>query len=204
MPTTDDYGQGVSIAALTDAPNAATLAQDIANAITERSVMRFATASARNATLTSPADGMVTYLAAEQRLDARVAGTWVTMGASISSWTTISLVSGFSHNGNSNGTVQYRRINLFGEISVQLQGALSVTYGGGSIPNSGIFTSSPLPTAARPASLRTVVIPCSDVNSDRITLKLDAKTDGHLEIYGTNASTNRPGWIGFNGVFYSL
>lgn len=203
MPTTDDYGQGVSIAALTDAPNAATLAQDIANAIVQRGVMRFSTASERNATLTSPTDGMVAYLATEQLITARVGGTWVTIGSSVSSWTNITLVSGFAHNGNSNGNVQYRRINLFGEPSVQLQGALSVTYGP-AIPNSGVFTASPLPTEARPASLRTVVIPCSDNSSERITLKLDAKTGGHLEIYGTNSSTNRPPWIGFNGVFYSL
>lgn len=203
MPTTDDYGQGVEIAALTDAPDAEELAKDIANAIAPRSIMRFADAAARAATVTSPADGMATYLTAEQRLDLRVAGTWVTIGSSVSPWTTIGLVSGFAHNGNSNGTLQYRRINLFGEPSIQLKGALAVTYSP-SIPNSGIFTASPLPTASRPTSLRTVTIPCSDVNSDRITLKMDAQTNGHLNIYGTNSGDNRPVWIGFNGVFYSL
>ncbi|MBB1253163.1 hypothetical protein H3146_07235 [Streptomyces sp. OF3] len=203
MPTTDAYGQGIKIAALTDAPNAETLAYDIVNALTPQSVMRFADAAARAAAITSPVNGMLTYLVAEQRIDARVGGSWVTIGSSVSTWTTIGLVSGYSHNGNSNGTLQYRRINLFGEPSIQLKGALNVTYSPG-IPNSGTFTASALPVAARPSSLRTVVIPCSDVTSDRITLKLDAQTSGHLRIYGTNSTNNRPPWIGFNGVFYSL
>lgn len=203
MPTTDDYDQDVEIASLTDAPDASKLAREIVNAVVQRSVMRFATASARNATLTSPIDGMVTYLTAEQQLQARVAGAWVVVGTASSPWVTVGLVSGFAHNGNSNGTMQYRRINLFGEPSIQLKGALSVTYSP-SIPNSGIFTASPLPTSSRPTDLRTVTIPCSDVNSDRITLKMDAQPDGHLNIYGTNSSDNRPIWIGFNGVFYSL
>lgn len=62
MATTDDYGQGVSIASLTDAPNAEVLAKAIANAIVARSVMRFASASSRAATLTAPVEGMVTWL----------------------------------------------------------------------------------------------------------------------------------------------
>ncbi|MFP8944690.1 hypothetical protein ACLIYM_25105 [Streptomyces fenghuangensis] len=203
MPTTDDYGQGVQLAALTDPPDAAKLARDLADGILPRSVLRFTDAAERNATLASPADGMVAYLENEQLLTVRIGGTWVQIGSSVSAWKTISLVSGFAHNGNSNGTVQYRIVNDFGVTSIQLRGALSVTYSP-SIPNSGVFTASPLPTAARPTSLRTVVIPCSDVNSDRITLKLDAKTSGHLEIFGTNSTTNRPIWIGFNGVSYSL
>ena len=65
MAGTDDYGQGVSIAALTDAPNAEILAKNLGNAIVSRSAMRFASASARTAALTgvsAPVEGMVTYL----------------------------------------------------------------------------------------------------------------------------------------------
>ncbi|MDG9703824.1 hypothetical protein [Streptomyces sp. DH37] len=206
MPTTDDYGQGVNIAALTDAPNAETLAKNIVNAILRRSVLSYADAAERDATLTgalAPVDGQVAYLQAEQLLTARVAGAWVAIGSATSSWTTVNLVDGFAHDGNANGTVQYRRLNLFGEQSIQLKGALAVTYSP-SIPNAGVFTAAPLPTNSRPTKLRTVTIPCSDVDSTRITLKLDAQPGGHLKIYGTNSSDTRPPWIGFNGVFYSL
>lgn len=80
MATTDDYGQGVSISALTDAPNAETLAKNIANALAPRSVMRFASSSARTAALTgatAPVEGMVTYLQDVDRLYVYTGSAWV-------------------------------------------------------------------------------------------------------------------------------
>ncbi|WP_109000759.1 H-type lectin domain-containing protein [Streptomyces rishiriensis] len=79
MATTDDYGQGVSIAALTDAPDASALARNIANAIVSRSVMRFASASARTAALSgasAPVEGMVTWLQDVDRLYRYNGSTW--------------------------------------------------------------------------------------------------------------------------------
>ena len=55
----------------------------------------------------------------------------------------------------------------------------------------------------RPSTLRTVLIPCSDVSSDRIALKLDVQTDGYLQVFGTGSGV-KPPWIGFNGVIVSL
>ena len=83
MATTDDYGQGVSIAALTDAPNAETLAKNIANGIAPRSVMRFASASTRTATLTgatAPVEGMVSYLQDTDRLYVYTGSAWGEIG----------------------------------------------------------------------------------------------------------------------------
>lgn len=65
MPTTDDYGQGIDIATLLDAPDAGVLAKGIGNEIAPRSNMVFASASARNATLQSPVEGMEAWLLAE-------------------------------------------------------------------------------------------------------------------------------------------
>lgn len=205
--TTDRFGQGVDIAALTNAPNAQTLAFNIVDALTGRSVMRFASASARNATITAPVHGMVAALNSEKLLTWYDGSAWTVIGSGAAAWSNVPLAGGYSHNGNSNGTFQYRVVNLFGEKSVMLQGAVTATYSGSTIANGGVVTSTALPAAARPASLRTVVIPCSDVNSARITLKLDAQPDGHLKIYGTGTGsdgTSKPPWIGFNGVFYSL
>lgn len=207
MATTDAYGQGIPITALTDAPNANSLIFGPVDELTERSVMRFSSASARNATLTAPVAGMVAYLITEKLFTGYDGTAWVVLAAGTSAWTNVPLASGYSHNGNSNGSFQYRVVNLFGEKTVMLQGAVNATYSGTAIANDGVLTSVALPSAARPGSLRTVVVPCSDVNSVRITLKLDARSDGHLQIYGTGTGpdgTTKPPWIGFNGVFYSL
>lgn len=80
MATTDDYGQGVSIAARTDAPDAETLAKAIANGAVSRGVLRYANAAARTAALTgpsAPAEGMVTSLADTDRLYRYNGSAWV-------------------------------------------------------------------------------------------------------------------------------
>lgn len=207
MPTTDDYGQGVQIAALTDAPSAETLAADIANAIAPRSAMRFASASERNATLTSPIGGMLAWVDTEGLLTHYDGESWVVLSAGTSAWTTVPLVAGFAHNGNANGTFQYRVVNQFGEDEIQFRGAVSVTYSGTTIPNTGILNSIAVPAEARPTSLRTITVPCSDVDSVRITLKLDIQTNGFLKLFGTGSGSDgvtTPPWVGFNGCFSSL
>lgn len=102
MPTPDDYGQDVSIASLTDAPDASKLAQDIANAIAQRSVMRFASATERGATLVgdaAPVEGMTTWLQDVNRLEVYDGATWVTPPATLTSTSSgLSVASGFSLN----------------------------------------------------------------------------------------------------------
>lgn len=203
MPTTDTYGQGISLASLTDAPDLPKAIADVANGLIPRGVMRFASASARGATLTSPVDGMVTYLQDVKRLDARISGTWVALSVGVSSWTTINLNSPFTHNGNSNGTFQYRLLNIAGEESLQLRGAIARSSWPSSPAASYVINSTALPSLVRPQTLRTVLIPCSDVSSDRIALKLDVQTSGYLEVFGFSSDV-KPPWIGFNGVTVSL
>lgn len=206
MATTDSYGQGVSIAALTDAPNAESLAKSIANGLAQRGTMRFASASTRGATLVgtaAPVEGMQTWLQDINRLDVYDGSAWVAVSTGSSAWTTISPAAGFTQNGNSNGTLQYRLLNISGEDSLQFRGAVARASWPTTPASSYVINSSALPAAVRPATLRTVLIPCSDVSSDRIALKLDVKTDGFLEVFGTG-STVKPPWIGFNGVIVSL
>lgn len=62
---TDIYGQGVTIYTNSESPNLEALAKNLGNGIVPRSVMRFASASARTAALAgaaAPVEGMVTYL----------------------------------------------------------------------------------------------------------------------------------------------
>ncbi|MGW7087499.1 hypothetical protein ACWGH2_28940 [Streptomyces sp. NPDC054871] len=206
MPITDDYGQGINIASLTDAPDAAKLAKDLGNLLAPRGVMRFASASARSATLTdaaTPVEGMQTWLQDVNRLDVYDGSGWVAVSTGASAWTTISLASGFSQNGNSNGTLQYRLLNISGEESLQFRGAVGRSSWPSTPAGSYIINSTALPSIVRPSTLRTVLIPCSDVASDRIALKLDVQTDGYLQVFGTGSGV-KPPWLGFNGVIVSL
>lgn len=213
MPTTDDYGQGISIASLTDAPDADKLATDIVNAIAQRSAMRFSSSSARGATLTSPVEGMVSWLQDVNRLEVYDGAGWITIAAGTTGWVNVPVTTADgwstfadSDNNNHQGTWQYRVVYMFGQQTIMFRGGIGrifpVSY---TPPGSGYYqlTSTPLPTDARPTQLRTLVVPCSDINSDRITLKLDVRTDGHLRLYGV-ISGSTPPWVGFNGVSTAL
>ena len=62
---TDSFGQGVTVYTNAEAPNLEALAKNLASGIVPRSIMRFASASARTAALAgvaAPVEGMVTYL----------------------------------------------------------------------------------------------------------------------------------------------
>jgi hypothetical protein len=203
VPLTDPYGQNVPYSTLTDQANAQTLGQGLVEGIVPRTNMRFKSANVRGATITKPVAGMVTWLEDVRRLEVYDGTGWSTITAGTSAWTTIQLTPPFNHNGNSQGTFQYRLINLFGELGLMFRGGLSIQY-----PGSGGLTdlrmnAFTLPATVRPSTLRTLVVPCSDVSSERITLKMDVTTAGLLNLYGTNGTT-RPPWVGFNGVFCSL
>ncbi|CUW31796.1 hypothetical protein [Streptomyces reticuli] len=203
MPVPDDYGQGINIASLTDAPDAEKLAKEIANALAKRGVMSFASASARGATIPAPTEGMLTWIRDADRLDLYDGGAWVTVSVGNRAWTTIALSSGWAQNGNSQGTFQYRIVNFAGEDTIMFRGGISRSSYPSSMPSSFTLNASSLPASARPSTLRTIVVPCSDVNSDRITLKLDITPSGDLNLFGTS-STAKPPWVGFNGCFASL
>lgn len=202
MPVPDDYGQGIQIASLTDAPDAEKLAKEIANALAKRGVMYFASTSARGATIPAPTEGMLTWIRDADRLDLYDGSAWVTVSVGNRAWTTISLTTGWAHNGNDQGTLQYRIVNFAGEDTIMFRGGVSrASYG--ALQAYYQLNANPLPASARPSTLRTISVPCSDVNSERITLKLDITTDGWLRVFGIQARTLPP-WVGFNGCFASL
>lgn len=206
MPTTDGYGQGISLISLTDAPDLPKGIADLAAGLIPRGILRFASASTRGATLAgdfAPVEGMLTWLNDVNRLDVYDGSAWVAVSTGTSAWTTIGLASGFTQNGNSNGTLQYRLLNISGEESIQFRGAVNRTSYPSSPPSSYVINNTALPSAVRPSTLRSVLIPCSDTSSDRIALKLDVRTDGYLEAIGFSSSV-KPPWIGFNGVTVSL
>lgn len=206
MPTTDVYEQDIGLWSLTDAPDIPSAIALFAQGVLPRLRLTFASASARGATLngdTAPIPGMMTWLTDIGRLDIYDGTTWVAISTGSSTWKTITPASSFQQNGNSNGTFQYRLLNISGEESLQFRGALGRSSWPSSPASSYVVNNSALPSAVRPSTLRTVVVPCSDVSSSRITLKLDVRTDGYLEVFGTGSGV-KPPWIGFNGVIVSL
>lgn len=202
MPLTDSYAQNVPYPTLTDKPNAQTMGQGIVEGVIPRTVMRFPSAVVRGATIAVPQAGMVTWLKDVGRLEVFDGESWSVITAGKSTWKTITPNIGFSQNGNDQGTFAYRVINLFGEMGIMFRGGLTINYVGGQFLQSKLNTFD-LPVEARPSSLRTLVIPCSDVSSERVTLKLDVKANGELILYGIQTGT-KPPWIGFNGVFCAL
>lgn len=205
MPTTDSYGQGIDIAALTDAPDGPKAVRDLADGVIPRSILRFADAAERNATLTgatAPVAGMMAWLDAEEILTLYDGAAWVTVATATTSWTTLSLAAGYAHDGNSNGNAQYKRINVGGADMIVMRGGISITYSGGNLPNSGNLLSSVLPTTARPTTVRTLNVTCSNLSSSVSAFKMDAETSGQLELAQASGST--PPWISLNGVMYSL
>jgi hypothetical protein len=202
----DKWGQGIALWQMTDPPSIPDAIKALADGVIPRGVLRFASASARGAALAgdyAPVEGMLTWLQDVNRLDLWDGSAWVAVSTGQSAWKTITPESPWTQNGNSNGTWQYRLLNISGEESLQFRGALARSSYPSSPPTSYVVNNTALPSSVRPSTLRTVLIPCSDVSSDRIALKLDVRTDGYLEVFGFS-STVKPPWIGFNGVTVSL
>lgn len=143
-------------------------------------------------------------------------GNWIAhgrlVGTTDQAWTTGSLATGFTHDGNSNGNVQYRMVVIGGTRVMQWRGGLGITYVSNSIQNGGDCLSTPLATALRPTSTRSLSAACSGTNSSTYSLKVDARADGQIRVVGTTTSTTdayaspiiRPPWVSLNGLQYSL
>jgi hypothetical protein len=118
-------------------------------------------------------------------------------------WTEVSLASGFTANGNSNGVPAYRVLNILGAVRVEWKGGVGITYDSGSnIINAGFFLATPLDIV--PANLRTIPAACSAQSSSVNSLKIDFQVDGTAKIVGTNTTTINPPWVSLNHVEYYL
>ncbi|MFF0588389.1 hypothetical protein ACFYWD_20730 [Streptomyces sp. NPDC003781] len=207
MPTPDAYGQGIQIWSMTDAPSIPDAIKAVADGLIPRSILRFASASERGATLVddqAPVEGMMAWLKDQNLLTLYDGSSWSVVAAGSQAWTAPALATGYTNNGNSNGTVRWRKVNLFGEDAIMWSGGLNVTYvGAGSSPaNGGMFLSTTMPAGARPTSRRTVTAACSGVNSDQLSMKIDFNTDGTVTIVAKGGA--EPPWISLNNIMYTL
>ncbi|MBT2467865.1 hypothetical protein J7E97_08250 [Streptomyces sp. ISL-66] len=76
MTSADASGQGILLPRLTDPPNIDTL-YSLLNSIISKTVLTFASASARNATLTSPVEGQMAWLQDTNVLTQYTGSAWV-------------------------------------------------------------------------------------------------------------------------------
>lgn len=205
MPTPDAYGQNIGLWQMTDPPSIPEAISLLAGGLLPRSVLRFASASQRGATLVgaqAPVEGMLAWLQDTNLLTLYDGAQWTVLAAGAQTWTSPALASGYGNNGNSNGTIGYRLVNLFGEPTVMWRGGLLPSYSGGLPANSGMFLSAALPVAMRPTSLRTVTAACSGLTSTSLSVKVDFRPTGVVEIVTETGVT--PPWISLNNVMYSL
>jgi hypothetical protein len=210
MPLTDSKGQNVPYPVLTDKPNARSFGENMVEAFADKLVMRFASASVRGATITSPKPGMMAWLDDVQRMEVYTGSRWDSVANGTSVWHTPSLASPWVsppplHNDNPGNLFQYRKVDLFGAPTLFFQGEVQrgdpLSYPANPL-NPYVIHVIQQPDH-RPSVNRTINIPCSDAGSTRISLKCDITTTGEIQIWGLS-SVDKPWWIGFNGCFVTL
>lgn len=77
MPDPDVYGQNIDLWQMTDAPSIPGAIAALADGVIPRSLLRYASASARNANISTPVEGMQTWLIAEARQEIYHNGSWL-------------------------------------------------------------------------------------------------------------------------------
>ncbi|MFD0078242.1 hypothetical protein ACFVIY_38075 [Streptomyces sp. NPDC127166] len=197
MPTTDPYGQSISVAALTDAPDAETLVDGIVDAVAPRTTMRFASAAARAATLVgaaAPVPGMITYLAAEDRFEGRMGdGTWRTISSGV--WVPLSFASGYAPR---TGAPSYR---ILGD-SVELRGTFERTATGTPFNKGVALTIATLPTTARPAAYK--YFPIATEWAADMYARAEVSTAGTVIITIPPSTATGASWASLDSIRFSL
>lgn len=194
MPEPDSYGQGLSLATLTDAPNAATLVHGIVDETLKRLNNRYASASERGATVTAPEEGMVTYLRDANLLQLFDGASWQTVLASTLPWANVQLATGYqAYVGSTVGP----RVRREGNI-VYLEGRLSRT--SGDIPQSDSVTLGTVPAAYRPVGHYAEGFTTTSNSGNGTPL-------GRIEIWHTDGTirywSDRPtNWVGFSSWWF--
>lgn len=121
-------------------------------------------------------------------------------------WVTPTLVSGYAHDGNNEGTVMYTTYMERGVRYMEWQGGLDVTDSGSegsfTIPNGGTFFTL-TNTDLRPSDRRTIVCAknlYSSANYVNNTTKIDFNTNGTCTVQSGVAFQTT--WVSLNGVRY--
>lgn len=221
MPATDPYGQGFQYSVLSDAPNGQTIGQEIVTQMTDQTVMRFPSASARAGILTgaqAPAHGMVTYLAAEDRFEGYLAGQgWAPLTPG--PWEPITLASGRV----AAWSVPQWRVN--GGL-IELQGSVAKSdnstfyWNGATNESTGLANDwqlGTLPSAARPATAdRYAIVPTEMATNyyARVQIRAANASSGPGQIHlnvphiagqsSTVDTSSGPHWVSLDGIKFPI
>lgn len=193
---TDDFGQAIPYLDYTDIPDLNAWGSALVGAVAQQTVMRFASASSRGATLTgatAPVPGMLCYLVSEDRFEAYTSGQgWipVTPGP----WATLPYGTGYQGFAGNPG---YRLING----TVQLRGQVSKTDG-------TVFTSNgttgyaiaTLPSGFRPTY--TVELPAAQELATNYVCRQQIGTDGVITAFIETGGN--PHWVGLDGLSFPV
>ncbi|GGX26914.1 hypothetical protein [Streptomyces chryseus] len=206
MPKSDGYGQSVQFPVLSDAPNMETAMQTLVNGIVPLTVMRFANANARSAAMAftyKPVPGMITYLKAEDRWEARQAdGTWLLL--SDGPWQPLTFASGYIAHGGSPG---WRRKAGGG---IELRGRFRRSSGGNLEDDGTAIKFATLPGAVTPAATRYYIAASSRTTVSgvtRYTARIEVASNSELrymvEASGGTGTSADPAWVSLDGITFS-
>ncbi|MEV7425163.1 hypothetical protein [Streptomyces sp. NPDC091212] len=205
MPKNDSYSQSVPFPVLSDAPNIETAMSSLVNGLVPLTVMRFANANSRSATLIGaykPVPGMITYLLAEDRWEAyQASGGWLLL--SDGPWTGFTYSSGYSAYMGSPG---WRRKAGGG---IELRGRWRKN--SGSLIDTGDITQfASIPSAIAPASVRHFICASNRTTTSgvtRYTARIEVASNGALrynvESGGGVGTTQDPAWVSLDGIQFS-
>ncbi|MEU0940289.1 hypothetical protein [Embleya sp. NPDC005971] len=195
MPGQDIYAQGIAAALLSDKPDAQSLAKAIADGAAKYGVKIFTNASNRGAVLTglaAPVAGMVTYLAAENRIDYYDGSVWqpITPGP----WIPLPYDAAITAQ---TGSPAYRLVNGV----VELRGTLR-RVDGASFAKVTTITLATLPAGYRPGSFRyfPVATEFASVMYARVLVDVSGVIQANIPPDAGTAAT----WISLDGIRIAL
>ncbi|KAA6216381.1 hypothetical protein [Streptomyces filamentosus] len=193
---TDSYGQGITIPALTDPPNINTSALAMDD-LTGQTVLRFSSASVRNATLVgaiAPVPGQIVYLTAEDRYEGRMNdGTWRTISSG--PWVPIAFAAGYAAK---TGNPAYR---ITGDI-VELRGTMERSPASPFVKGAA-FTIATLPVAARPSASRYFAAATEFISFD-VVARVEVAASGAVSVIVPPSSGTAASWLSLDSCRYSL
>lgn len=193
---TDSYGQTITIPALTDPPDISIIAGGMDD-IVSQTVLRFSSASVRNATLVgalAPVPGQITYLEAEDRYEGRMDdGTWRTISSG--PWVPITFASGYAAK---TGSPAYR---ITGDV-VELRGTMERSPVAPFVKGAA-FTIATLPSAARPNASRYFVGATEFISFD-VVARVEVAASGAVSVIIPPSSGTAASWLSLDSCRYSL
>ncbi|MET9425643.1 hypothetical protein ABZY06_33905 [Streptomyces sp. NPDC006540] len=195
MPLTDSRGQGVPYSVLSDKPNAQTLGKGIVDALVDKVVMTFASATVRGATIPAPTEGMVTYLKDTDVIQVFNGTEWRTLLTADTAWTDVTLENGWSSQA---GGWPAPRLRRNGNV-VHLEGHAEWLEGMAIPPQNGRLLGY-VPLGFRPANfhadgLVTISSNSGDTPTGRVEINKDT---GAVQFWTAMQST----WFGFNATWF--